>query len=130
MKKSELKQVVKHLVRESLIEIFAEMKLETIVESAVKKHIKTSSPVTTNKRSIAEALEVAPSSAPVSKEDMRQKMMETMGVDEDTWRNIYEDTAESDNPVLTGDDSDRPELVSEAKLKSSGLMRDYSKFVE
>jgi hypothetical protein len=56
-------------------------------------------------------------------------MMARLGISEEEWRTMYSDTASSDNPILTGDDSDKPELVSESVLRESGLMRDYSKFV-
>lgn len=126
MNKKDLKKVIKEMVRESLLEIFAEMKLETIVEQVVKKQGVVKRPVSASS-TLREELNSTPR---LSKEEVRKKMMENIGVDEDTWANIYEDTATSDNPILGGDDSDKPELVSESALKESGLFRDYSKFVE
>jgi hypothetical protein len=132
VKKSDLKKVVKQLVRESLVEIFAEMRLETIVESAVKKHVSSAPAVAPQRRSITEVLgpDEVPAQPKPSKEELRAQMMDKLGIDDAEWRAIYADTADSDNPVLTGDDSGKPELVSESALRQSGLFRDYSKFVK
>jgi len=132
MNKKELKKVIKQLVKESLTEIFAEMHLETIVEKVVNKK---NNCLKENKnfripKSLS-SIEEEVKEEEVSKEEKRRLIMEKMGVDEDSmWSDIYEDTVNSDNPVLTGEkDNGNPELVSESALKRAGLMKDYSKFV-
>lgn len=128
MKKAELKKVIKPLIRECLTEIFAEIQLEKIVEGVIAEQMKARS----RSKSFSEEVLVE-SREPVqqepSPEERKEMMMKRLGISEDEWRDMYQDTARSDNPILTGDDSDKPELVSESVLRQTGLYRDYSKFV-
>lgn len=129
MKKSDLKKMIKPLVKECLTEIFAEMHLETIVEGVVNKRHKKPHNSRHSLNGLPSVLEEAPSQPPeISAEEKKAMIMEKLGIDDQVWSNIYSDTADSENPVLTGED--KPELVSERDLQSSGLLKeDYSKFL-
>lgn len=142
MDEKALKKIIKQLVRESLTEIFAEMKLENIVETVVSKKVPMRTapapapqPKVAPKLSVREALNMSEETVrqPASQPDAatrRRVMMEKLGVNNDMWKDIYADTASSDNPILEGDQSpqDREEVPASI-LESMGLMRDYSKHI-
>lgn len=126
MKAKDLKKMLKPLVRECLTEIFAEMKLETIVEGVVKKAAPIRGP------SLSAALSNEPQPRVVNEqrkpeitdEEKREMLQKRLGISDAEWKAVYAGTEPLDN-----DDSGKPELVSESVLQQSGLMKDYSKFV-
>jgi hypothetical protein len=129
MKSAELKKLIKPLIRECLTEIFAEIQLEKIVEGVIAEQMKARP---RSSKSFSEEVLVEhkePVRQEPTSEERKEMMMERLGISEQEWRTMYSDTAESDNPILSGDDSDKPELVSENVLRQSGLYKDYSKFV-
>lgn len=140
MEKRELKKVIKEMVRDAMTEIFAEIQLESIVKKVVNENKTVSSPRPTRSGpSLREASQVPlnesvepqqarPVQPPAPKFD-KDALRAKIGIDEDTWKNIYSDTAESDNPVLTGEQGGNPEFVAEEDLVEAGLMKDYSKFI-
>jgi hypothetical protein len=128
MKKKDLKRLIKPMIRECLAEIFMEMNLETIVEGVVRRQIKTRPHAPLMTESVIPEAAPAPK-PPASSQDQKKLMRERLGISEEEWKTMYSDTAESDNPVLTGDDNGNSELVSENALRQSGLYKDYSKFV-
>jgi hypothetical protein len=128
----DLKKIIKPLIKECLLEIFAEMKLESIVENVVQKH--------QSNYSIAEQVIERPMVKPAKKSVDKRSLMKAIGVDESTWANIYDDTLNSGNQILSeaGRNSapksemtfDDTELVSESILEQAGLLKDYSKFIK
>lgn len=121
---SKLKKVIKLLVKECLIEAFAELQIEKIVEAKLAKKNSANKLVeTVKKEKYAEIFEPPQPSSKVS-----VKFQETINKLKDTSGFNYYDSIE-DNSILTGKD-DGPEEVSEAQLASMGLMRDYSKFIK
>lgn len=131
MQKSELKVLIKQLVRESLTEIFAEMRLESIVEGVLKKHQSVV---------LSEDAEEEPIRPTRPKEDSsvkKRRLMEALG-GEEMWNNVYGDIEES-NPILSNRSAsgapvpgavDGTEYVKEADLREAGLFKDYSRFVK
>lgn len=128
MKSQDLKKLIKPIIRECLTEIFAEIQLEKIVEGVIAEQMKARP----RSKSFSEEVLVEhkePVRQEPTPEERKQMMTDRLGISEQEWRTMYSDTAESDNPILSGDDSDKPELVSESVLRQSGLYKDYSKFV-
>lgn len=125
MKSKDLKKMIKPLIRECLTEIFAEIQLEKIVKGVMSEQ-SIRKPAS---RSFTE--EVLAESVPsqVTAENRKRQVMDKLGISEEEWRTMYSDTDESDHPILSGDESDSPELVSENVLRQSGLLKDYSKFL-
>ena len=129
MKKSEIKKLIKPLIRECLTEIFMEMKLETIVENVLKEHVKKGPQKKFSNEVLIEDVS-PPAVSDVNPEQLKSQMINKLGISEEEWKNMYSDIAESDNPIMMGDDNSKPELVSESALRQAGLFRDYSKFTE
>lgn len=149
MQKSDLKKVIKQLVRESLTEIFAEMRLETLVENVVKNQIRNIpeqkvsqptplAPKRTNNYSVKDVLNEMKDesgshysnvSAPAPQQQKQKRAIEK--IDNDEWKNIYNDTLTHGNPILEGKSNDgvAPELVPENVLERMGLMKDYSRLI-
>ena len=125
MNQKELKSVIKQLVRESLTEIFAEMKLESIVEGVIKKNNSVSRDTgSAPARPITESVQHDDSA------NMRSKIREMVGADDSEWADIYKDTVENGHAILDNDEGSNPEFVSESLLQKHGLMKDYSKFMK
>jgi hypothetical protein len=126
---AQLKQLIKKYVRESLMEIFAEMKLETIVENAVRKEV-SKRPESTRAAVIPEAVQRPVRPAPKAPAaPSRREIMERLGIDESTWQTYYADT-EAD-PIVTGEASDVGVEVSESALDRLGVFdKDWSAFVK
>jgi len=143
MNKASLKKVVKEMVRDSITELFAEMHLESIVKKVVSEGSAATRRTPKHRRpTLREASQVpfdaplpdappAPSApAQASNGLNKEGLRERMNIDEDVWRDIYADTAESDNPVLTGEEGGGSvETAPEGELRKAGLMKDYSKFI-
>lgn len=159
MNEKEVKKVIKAYVREALVEIFAEMNLETIVENAVKKTAvagvgssKSAAPsvaqpvakpplsireVYSRHADVEEENPYSPqspartmSSNGKTPEERRKIIMQKIGTMDDVWKDIYADTASRGSPILDGDAAPADaELVSEADLAKLGLMKDYSKHI-
>lgn len=131
MNSKELKQVIKQMVQESLIEVFAEMNLQLVVENAIKSQLCESKKQKTNSMSLRSSVVEASRPEPVIESTTKNNVMEKIGaIDSDVWRSIYGDTAKSSNPILKETKEDKgsnPELVPEALLENRGLMKDYSK---
>lgn len=133
MNSRDLKKIMKPLIRECLTEIFAEMKLESIVEGVVQKSSPlrgsslgatlnsfTESETVENQRLTEERVAAKVEITGAEKKDMLKRRL---GIDENEWRAMYQGT----EPI--SDEDDGPELVSESALRQAGLMKDYSKFV-
>jgi hypothetical protein len=129
--KEDLKKLLKPYVKECLIEVLAEMKLETMVENVVSKKIPN--PNLASRFSVRDTV-VVENAQPKEKftPDKKKIIIEKLVGGNDMWKDIYENTAQSNNPILDDtDNSDtKPELVPEHVLESMGLMKDYSKFVD
>lgn len=131
-KNQQLKKVIKTLVRECLLEVFAEMKLENIVESVLSKQQTLSEK---NTKKLLESSDenstpslfsrVNPASKPMN-EDRRAKIKEAMGLDDNTWNNVYGNIATPNEGEIDG----KPQLVTEEQLLASGLIKDYSKYIK
>lgn len=152
----DLKRIIKSLVRESLAEIFVEMNLKEIVQESIRSHVDvmkvTESPVASyqvpvmNQAGYHPAMGAgapmpaqpqatpyagaAPMQAPIQADTGAQRSLlrERLGVSEDEWRDIYSDTADSENPIILNDGGTEPELVSEEQLRAAGLYQDFSRF--
>jgi len=128
MSDNKIKTVVKHYVKQYLSEIFAEMNLHTLIETTVQEKIDAMMPVLSS-RSVSSLMqeEVTTPSRPAP---VRKKITAAdLGITDQTWKDIYNDTASSDNPILNGEEAGSEELVSESQLERAGLMKDYSKFM-
>jgi len=130
--KEDLKKLLKPYVRECLIEVLAEMKLQTMVENVVSKKIPN--PISPSRLSVKDTIMTEEDQKPKEKltPDKKKIIIERLVGGNDMWKDIYENTAQSNNPILDDtDNSDtKPELVPEHVLESMGLMKDYSKFVD
>lgn len=130
----DLKNIIKQYVRESLVEIFAEMKLETIVENVLNK-----------KAPIAKEAPQVPSfsvkevmygneqanrspNQSILKEQMKRSFMDKVGVSDGEWNKIYADI-DTNNPIMTGEQNPVATEVPEDVLAKMGLMKDYSKHI-
>lgn len=129
----ELKQIIKHLVKETLMEVLAESKIQSIVEESITKsakYVPESFKGISDISSISSVSKVTLEKEQKSKillEKRRNRIVNDLKVPEDVWASIYEDTAKSNNSVLT---DDSPELVSEGALEAMGLMeQDFSKHI-
>ena len=142
MQNKELKSVIKQLVRESLVEIFVEMNLQTIVEGVVKsqlsqvKEIKepkraSDVPVPKLSKSIRDLyMEQEEDSNPYTSVEAPKRSNILDSVKDSTLRSVLSDTLNSNNPILNesaSENSSKPELVPEHVLESAGLMKDYSR---
>lgn len=133
MNNKELKSVIKEMVRQSLVEIFAEMKLESIVEGVMER---SSSKVTRSRLSEVVSREEEAPARPQprpptrQKEQIRESLRKKLHISDSEWSNIYEGIA-LDNPIVTGQTAGNfnEESVSEEQLEEIGLMKDYSKFI-
>jgi hypothetical protein len=135
---NKIEQIVRFYVKKLLVE--AVVDLDKLIESRVNQKVELAFLLKegNKKRTLREVTEVeeeAPAPRPVSQ---RKKLSAAdLGITEDMWKSVYEDTLNSDNPILesSGDDAseefgDKPELVPERMLEAAGLMRDYSAHVE
>jgi hypothetical protein len=140
MDKKELKNTIKEIVRESLLEIFAEMHLESIVKNVVKEQTFVNTVVQKVSRPIQEQTAPAPAARRVvtesvedreaAKQKEKEALKKRMGISEDEWKNIYSTVdPRTVAQVASSAANENPELVSEEKLKQTGLYRDYSKFI-
>ena len=130
----DIKKIIKPLVRECLLELFLEMKLENIVENVVRQQQKDNNQES-SRILVSEAKEI-----PVIQKNKPNKhsLMEAIGVNENTWNDVYADTLKHGNSILNNKDTtttvapnyDDTELVNESVLKQAGLMKDYSRFVK
>lgn len=121
---SKLKKVIKSLVKECLLEAFAELQIEKIVEAKLASRNSAQKIVeSVNKERYSEIVQ-----AKEPQPRVNLKLQETINKLKDTSSFNYYDSVE-DNSILTGKD-DGPEEVSEAQLASMGLLRDYSKFIK
>lgn len=145
MDKKELKSVIKEMVRQSLMEIFAEMHLETIVESVVRKQkpVVVSAP---KKQPLREQFvveeeeeETPPARKATPKVDevkqkalLREEIKKKMGVSDQAWNMYYSDIDPTKLPpgASSPGGNENPESVPEDILEAAGLMRDYSDFIK
>ena len=143
MNKKELKSVIKEMVRQSLMEIFAEMHLETIVESVVKrqKPVSTQKQQTLKEQFVVEEERVTSQrqTKPAPKVDeakqkamLREELRKKMGVSEQSWNMYYSDIDPTKLPpgASSPGGNENPESVPEDLLEAAGLMRDYSDFIK
>lgn len=145
MDKKELKIVIKEMVRQSLMEIFAEMHLETIVESVVKKQKPVVVSASTKKQPLREQFvieeedETPPPRQATSKVDeakqkaiLREEMKKKLGVSDEAWKMYYSDIDPTKLPpgASSPGGNENPESVPEDLLEAAGLMRDYSDFIK
>jgi len=118
--KEDLKKLLKPYVRECLIEVLAEMKLQTMVENVVSKKIPN--PISPSRLSVKDTIMTEEDQKPKEKltPDKKKIIIERLVGGNDMWKDIYENTAQSNNPILDDtDNSDtKPELVPEHVLES------------
>jgi len=129
----ELKEIIKHYVRETLIEVLAESKIQTIVESAIK-NVQAPAELELPRSSYAEIISPKkPHSSLVS--NRKNRVLDELRLPPSAWASVYEDTANSGNSILSSDRhhadaSPEVELVSENTMEDMGLMNyDFSKFI-
>lgn len=145
MDKKELKIVIKEMVRQSLMEIFAEMHLETIVESVVKKQKPVVVSASAKKQPLREQFvieeedETPPPRQATSRVDeakqkaiLREEMKKKLGVSDEAWKMYYSDIDPTKLPpgASSPGGNENPESVPEDLLEAAGLMRDYSDFIK
>ncbi len=144
MDKKELKSVIKEMVRQSLMEIFAEMHLETIVEGVVRKQKPVTAPMKRQLREqfVQEEEEEVPTprqAAPAPKVDtakqkavMKEELRKKLGVSDDVWKMYYSDIDPTKLPpgASSPGANENPESAPEELLEAAGLMRDYSDFLK
>lgn len=142
MDKKELKSLIKQMVRESLLEVFAEINLSKLVENAVSKKLSNVSRKNvveavedksqySLKKQLVEQKETTQDSPSLQeqKQKVREELHKKYGISKDEFQMIYGNIAEN-NPILTDAKVDDQEKVSESTLLNSGLMRDFSKFLK
>lgn len=139
MNQKELKKVIKHLVKECLFEVLAESVVDNRIRQVVAESVQLPSrspqglsdefsEAINNATSVLSETRSKPVSTP-SREDLVRKIL---GDDMPAgYEDLMLDTVRSDNPILRegGHDETRQELVSEGQLRSTGLYKDYSRFV-
>lgn len=121
MKTTELKKVIRSMVRECVHELLAEKYIERSINemASTKKKLR---------ESVAYAEPVKPKKKPaptLTREEMARKY----NLDEDgPMVDIFQDTM-STNPVINGEDKDPPGTVSERVMEKSGIMsKDWTKY--
>lgn len=122
MDSKNLKKVIKQLVRESLVEIFAEMKLESIVESVTKKQL---AELKINQPTVMREVRNS-----IPQENKKNLMDKVGNIESDVWRSMYSDVIDKGNPILNearDEGATNPEFVPENVMESLGLMKDYSR---
>lgn len=137
---NKIKKIVKHYVRESLMEIFAEMHLESIVEGVVnKQQVENFQPKqrmaqyespprpTPRRTNLHEIMDVG-SDHYSDFEDKTKSRAEQLGISNEDFSAIYADTIKSNNPILNAGGEEPPEVPIEA-LESLGLAKDYSQYL-
>ena len=130
---NKIEMIVRHYVKRFLSEALIDF--DKLVERKVQEKIdylslmqESKSPV--EYRTVMEEQVVPQSSS------RKRITPEMLGITDETWKNIYDDTLASNNPIL-GESSytdeppaDRPELVPESVLRNAGLMKDFSAHME
>jgi hypothetical protein len=119
-----LKKIIKQYVRESLLEIFSEEKMKSIVESVISRQVSFSAP---QPNFIS-----PPRQMNEDKQALKQSLKKKLGIDDDgMWNNIYGNIDIDENPIINEQAyQDQEEGISNHILESTGILRDYSKFVE
>lgn len=134
MNNKELELLIEKIVYKKILKIFAEMKLESIVENVVSRKItsKQQSVIPRNEKlsvkKVFEQEENFQNKPTISAEEKRKMIIEKIGGD-DMWKNIYADTATSNNPIIEGDEGAEQEQVPLNILENMGLIKDYSKHI-
>lgn len=130
----DIKKIIKPLVKECLLELFAEMKLESIVEGVVNKQQLTNQSTAVIVENRQQQVQ-----QPIRQKPNKRSLMEAIGVNENTWNDVYADTLKHGNSILkdsggastpTAPNYDDTESVPEAVLENAGLMKDYSRFLK
>lgn len=134
-----IKPLIEGMVREALLKIFAEMKLETLIENAVNKQQRNSQAAATV---MSENIQASKVSRPSVPKPNKRSLMEAIGVNENTWNDVYADTLKHGNSVLTAPEAspmsstpqaggfDDREDAPVSALEQLGLIKDYSRFVK
>jgi hypothetical protein len=134
MNNKELKAVIKEMVRQSLTEIFAEMKLESIVEGVMQRgssRSRLTDAVYRDEEAPVQRQQPRPQPSR-QKEQIRESLRKKLHISDSEWTGIYGDI-QPDNPIVTGQTGGgnfNQESVSEQQLEEIGLMKDYSKFIK
>jgi len=148
---NKIEKIVRHYVNKVLFEVAGN--LDELVEQKVKLQVERRLQLgdllrehTQEPRSDLHEVfegqsvkETTPTLTPMSTPKKRKLSAADLGISEDTWKSVYADTMQSDNPILTEEHipqpgetppPDRPELVSESAMEQFGFMRDFSKHVD
>jgi len=153
MKTNQLKKIIKQLVKESLNEVLLENYVNSTVKKAINEHmLKLSS---TQPKSHSKPLNenITPKPQPkktppiISEQRRKELLSKIVGNDDgsdhysqpakkmDQYSDIFEDTINSDHPLITGEDTGRDDpsgpvkQIPEEVLEQSGLMdKDWSRY--
>jgi len=131
MNKKQLKQAIKPLVRECLTEIFAEMRLESIVESVVRRNTVS---VKGSRQQTAPPPQPRQSQVP-SSDSVINEIRQRMALSKEELASAYGESAAIYEGVapraMLEEEGTNPEHVPESKLRQPGsiLNRDFSKFL-
>jgi hypothetical protein len=138
MNDKQLKVLIKEMVRQSLLEIFAEMKLESIVEGVIKKQ---STPSRTIKEGVqARETNKEDNSAAMIALKRKREMLDKLQVNKSPISGILKETLEesadeilkeSRAPRHTAPQQDDPSPLSESDLEELGLFgKDFSQHIK
>ena len=157
MTDNELKKLIKEYVKQSLVEILAEKYMEKLMKEVVKKCVNTVQTVKPGrpkkiqeiKQEIVveeqivqpkqEVKQVQPQKVVNEQNNkvLKEEMLKKMGIENGIWKDIFEETAKSDNQILSEqrnkgvpvEQDGGPEQVPENILEKAGFMnKDWSKF--
>ena len=127
MEEKKLKAIIKEYVREALIEVLAEAKIESMIAKTIKEHTK-------KPKSLKESLGIpeqkyVPEKLKIVDEiKLKNDLLNKIAPTDDVWRSIYADTLKSDysRPILEGNEIATGKEIPESVLEQAGFMRDYS----
>ena len=128
---NEIEKVIKFYVKKHLKEAFAN--LDEIVENKVQDVLtKRKFLLQENVVKSPSKISQKPSIPPPDKKIVEQKILDRLGVEDGIWKDIFLDTLNSPNLVLSLDnklEAAAPEGVPVEALEQMGILRDYSKFL-
>lgn len=129
MPENKIKTIVRYYVKQVLNEELGKV-MKPLVASSLKEALQTVAP---SKRSVKEILEPeVRRQSPQPQHKRRARTPEDFGITDDVWKDVYRDTLQSGNPILTEDPDEEPTVpvhgeVSENILEQMGVMnKDYS----
>lgn len=126
MKSEDLQKLIKVYVRQALNEALAEKYLQNIVKEAVAESLKVASLIKENTADDSRHVRKVKQ----QKTQQPESVVRNLGVRNPIMTEIFNDTLNSNNPILTGEENAGSE-VSEAQLEKVGVYdRDWSKFIK